>query len=113
MPRDEATLLDIVNAAQLIIAFLQGVSKDEFLGDRKTQSAVIHQLVVIGEAVKRLSRPLRDRHPEIPWSLITGMRDRLIHGYDTVDLDQVWKTATADIPDLLVNLRALLPPEVR
>lgn len=111
MPHDEATLLDIAHAAQLIIVFLQGASKDDFLADLKTQSAVLHQLSIIGEAVKRLSKPLRDQHPAIPWSLIAGMRDRLIHGYDAVDLDQVWKTATSDIPDLLVLLQPLLPPD--
>ena len=51
------------------------------------------------------------RHPEIPWTLIAGMRDKLIHGYDIVDLDEVWKTANADVPDLLSLLEPLLPKE--
>lgn len=77
--------------------------KAAFLEDYKTQSAVLHQLMVIGEAVKRLSVEFRDDHPVVPWSLIAGMRDKLIHGYDIVDLDEVWRTAEVDVPELLVG----------
>jgi uncharacterized protein with HEPN domain len=85
MQRDEATLLDIAKAARLVQAFIQGPEKEAFLNDYKTQSAVLYQLIVMGEAVKRLSDELRTQHLEIPWSLIAGMRDHLIHGYDVVD----------------------------
>ncbi|HFD40005.1 MAG TPA: DUF86 domain-containing protein, partial [Anaerolineae bacterium] len=98
MNRDEATLLDIARAARLVIEFRAGMGKDEFLWDVKTQSSILHQLMVMGEAVKRLSRDFCAAHPEIPWALIAGMRDKLIHGYDIVDLDEVWKTATTDVP---------------
>ncbi len=101
MARDESTLLDIVKAAQLVAVFVQDMAKGEFVQDIKTQSAVQHQLMVIGEAVKRLSPDFRNQYPAIPWSLIAGMRNHLIHGYDTVDLDEVWNTATRDIPALL------------
>lgn len=111
MPRDDATLLDIVKAGRLVQTFIQGMAKDEFLADLKTQSAVLHQLTVIGEAVKRLSQPFRDRHPILPWSLIAGMRDHLIHGYDVVDLDQVWNTATHDVPEVLIKIEPLLPSQ--
>ena len=87
MARDEATLLDVARAAKLVLEFNKGVDKAAFLQDFKTQSAVLHQLMVMGEAVKRLSPAFRTGHPEIPWSLIAGMRDKLIHGYDIVDLD--------------------------
>jgi uncharacterized protein with HEPN domain len=111
MPRDETALLDIARAARLVIEFTQGMDKTAFLDDIKTQSAVLHQLTVMGEAVKRLSQDFRARHPEIPWALIAGMCDRLIHGYDIVDLDEVWKTANADVPDLLSLLEPLLPKQ--
>lgn len=111
MRRDEATLLDIAKAARLVMTFTQGMAKEEFLNDLKTQSAVLYQLLVIGEAVKRLSREFRARHPYIPWSLIAGMRDHLIHGYDIVDWDEVWKTTTRDVPDLLAKMEPLLPSE--
>jgi uncharacterized protein with HEPN domain len=109
MYRDETTLLDIARAAHLVLEFKQGMDKAAFLQDIKTQSAVLHQLMVIGEAVKRLSQDFHTRHPEIPWTLIAGMRDKLIHGYDIVDLDEVWKTVDADVPDLLSLLEPLLP----
>ncbi|MEM3421861.1 MAG: DUF86 domain-containing protein [Candidatus Hadarchaeum sp.] len=91
------------------MTFTQGMQKEEFLEDFKTQSAVLYQLIVIGEAVKRLSSELRQQHSEIPWSLIAGMRDHLIHGYDVVDWDEVWKTTTKDVPDLLNKLAVFLP----
>jgi uncharacterized protein with HEPN domain len=90
MQRDAATLLDIVKAAQLVQTFLGASTKADFMSDIKTQSAVVYQLTIIGEAVKRLSRPFRDEHSHVPWALIAGMRDHLIHGYDALDLDEVW-----------------------
>lgn len=109
MVRDDATLLDIANAAYLIQNFIQGMTKEAFLGDLKTQSAVLHQVMVIGEAVKRLSQAFREQYPILPWALIAGMRDQLIHGYDAVDLEEVWKTATCDVPEVLIKLEPLLP----
>jgi uncharacterized protein with HEPN domain len=109
MSRDDATLLDIANATRLIQTFIQGMTKEAFLGDLKTQSAVLHQVTVVSEAVKRLSPAFRERHPIIPWSLMAGMRDHLIHGYDAIDLDEVWKTATRDVPEVLIKIEPLLP----
>jgi len=109
MRRDEATLLDIATAARLVLEFKEDMDKAAFFDDIKTQSSVLHQLVVMGEAVKRLSDDFRIRHPEIPWSLMAGMRDKLIHGYDIVDLEEVWRTANRDVPDLLRWLEPRLP----
>ena len=61
---------------------------------------------MIGEAVKRLSKGFRAKYPEIPWTLIAGMRDNLIHGYDLIDWDEVWKTSTVDVPGLLSNIES-------
>ncbi len=109
MSQDEVTLLDVIRAARLAVEFKQGMEKDEFLKDIKTQSAVLHQLMVMGEAVKRLSMEYRNQHLEIPWKLMAGMRDILIHSYDIVDLNEVWKTANVDIPRILPLLAALVP----
>jgi len=109
MPRDDATLVDVASAARLAIAFGQGFDKKAFLDDPKTQSAVLHQLLVLGEAVKRLSEEFRAHHPEIPWRLIAGMRDLLIHAYDVVDLDEVWKALEHDLPELIKKIHPLLP----
>lgn len=109
MYRDEATLLDIAKAARLIAAFLQGVEREAFFANVEKQSAVLHQITIVGEAVKRLSRAFRDQHSPIPWQQAAGMRDRIIHGYDQINLPRVWSTATQDVPELLALIEPLLP----
>lgn len=111
MSRDDATLLDILKAARLIVEFKGKLTKKAFLRDIKTQSAILHQLLVIGEAVKRLSEDFRAQHPKIPWPRIAGMRDKLIHEYDAVDVGEVWKTVTTDIPALISFLKPLVPKD--
>ena len=112
MPRDDAHVLDILKAARLAIEFKGSADKAAFLADAKTQSAVLHQLLVIGEAVKRLSPEFRATHPEVPWRLIAGTRDKLIHFYEGVDLEEVWKMVTSDLPEL-IRLIEPLAPETR
>ncbi len=108
MSRDSATLLDIVLAARDVIEFTAGVERGEFLRNRILQSAILHKLMVIGEAVKRLSNETRDRHPQIPWQDIAGLRDKLIHDYGEIDLGQIWDISQARIPSLLKQLEPLI-----
>ncbi len=82
MSRDDAILLDMLTAARRAVAFASGLTHDQLGSDLKTQSAILHQLLVLGEAAKRLSDSYRDAHPSAPWKAMTGMRDRIIHGYD-------------------------------
>jgi uncharacterized protein with HEPN domain len=111
MWRDEATLLDIAQAARRIISFVQGVDEASFAANAEKHWAVVAQLLVIGEAVTRLSPEFRSSHPEIEWAKIAGMRTRLIHGYDTIRWDVVWRTATEAVPQLLAQIEPLLPTE--
>lgn len=107
MRRDDAvTALDVLQAARKATEFLGDLDLDSFLEDEKTQAAVLHQLLVVGEAVKRLSPGFRDARPEIPWKKIAGMRDVLIHAYDAVDVESVYATVTSEIPDLVERLRS-------
>ncbi|WP_330203656.1 DUF86 domain-containing protein [Cyanobacterium sp. Dongsha4] len=99
--KDKAYLIDIINACRKIIRYKSGLDKKAFLKNDQVQSAILYQLLIIGEAVKRLSFELRSIHQEIPWSLIAGMRDNLIHEYEETNLDEVWKTSDVDIPNLL------------
>jgi uncharacterized protein with HEPN domain len=110
LPRDDAHLLDILKAARLAIEFKGPVGKEEFLEDAKTQSAVLHQLLIIGEAVKRISPEFRAAQPEVPWKLIAGTRDKLIHFYEGVDLEEVWKMVISDLPQLIGWIEPLVPP---
>lgn len=109
--RDSATLNGMVQAASFILEFQQGLDWVAFTADFKTQSAIIHQFLVMGEAVKRLTKEFRTLHPEVPWSDITGMSDTLIHDYDKVNIEEVWKAATIDVPALLPLIEPLLPEQ--
>jgi uncharacterized protein with HEPN domain len=111
MPRDESHALDIVNAARRVLEFTTGYDRTAFERDAKTQSAVLHQITIIGEAAKRLSEEFKDRYARVPWSDIARMRDKLIHHYNDVVLDRVWEAVTTDIPELLRALEELGAPK--
>lgn len=111
MWRDDAALVDIVQAASRIAAFIEGVDETSFTANAEKHWAVVAQLLIIGEAVGRLSGEFTSSHPEIEWSKIAGMRNRLIHGYDKIRWELVWGTATEDVPRLLAYIRPLLPAE--
>lgn len=91
---------DIIHAAVKIDRFVEGMDRDAFVKDEKTVDAVLRNLEVLGEASKLIPDNRRSNHPDIPWSEMAGMRDKLIHGYATVDLDIVWTTVVEDLPGL-------------
>ena len=71
-------------------------------------SAVIFQIIIIGEAVKNISEELKEDYPDIPWRNIAGTRDRLIHGYFEIQLSEVWKVVTYDLTDLKDVVNSIL-----
>ncbi len=104
MKDDLANLEDIRIAANKVHIFISTVSYEKFIEDELVQSAVIRQLEIMGEAVKRLSPAFRADHPLIPWQQIAGLRDRLIHAYDDINNERIWIIVTQDVPDLLRKL---------
>lgn len=109
MSRDNASLLDMINAAKRVLRFAEGLDKSALATDEEKQSAILYQIIVLGEATKRLSAEFRSQHPEIPWKDIAGMRDILAHQYDRVNLNTLWDAMQTDIPELLALLQPLLP----
>ena len=113
MRRDEAYLLDILIAARKASALVEGMTWEAFAESELHQNAVIRLLEVLGEATTHVSQSTREDHPEIPWTEMIGMRHRLIHEYFRVDLRVVWETVQRDLPELIVLVATLVPPENR
>ena len=87
------------------------MSETEFKDDRRTQLAVLYEITIIGEVVKRLSPEFREQHLSIEWKKITGMRDRLVHDYDQVRLSLIWEVIQTNMSELLDYITPLLPQE--
>lgn len=107
MSRDELYLQHILDAIEVVRGYVE-VGEEAFRGDVMRQDAILRRLAVIGEAVKLLSPDAFAAEPQTPWRRIAGMRDRLIHGYASVDLDIVWRVAQAELPQLEAATRRLL-----
>lgn len=108
MSGDATYLRHILDAIERIERYT-AVGHERFFAETHWQDATIRQLVVVGEAVKRLSTATRDRMPAVPWKDIAGgMRDFLIHDYFSVDLDTVWGTCQVDVPALRRAVEDLL-----
>ena len=108
MQRDYEYLSDIFEAAKIIREYMSKKSRDDFLRDPLCQDAVIRRLEIIGEAARRISEQIHQTFPELPWGEMIGMRNRLIHKYDDIDVDILWDTVTRDIPDLIEKLDPIL-----
>lgn len=107
MQRDIETVKDMISACAAIQNFVVGISETAFHTDEKTQSAVIYQLMIIGEAAKRLSDEFCWKHAEIPWRDWGAFRNILIHQYHAVEIEQVWYTVSHEIPELKSALNSI------
>lgn len=105
--RDAAYLWDMLDAAQTVEQLISGLSFADYDNDRRTQLAIERALEIIGEAAGRVSKPLREAHPEIPWRQIIGQRNVLAHEYGEIKQDRIWKVATENIPQLISMLEPL------
>ncbi|HYH47496.1 MAG TPA: HepT-like ribonuclease domain-containing protein [Thermoanaerobaculia bacterium] len=108
MERDHGFLVDILIAARDITEFKQGVTREEFLQSKLLRSAVLHQLVIIGEASRRLSEDFRAAHPEIVWQRVIALRNFVVHEYEEVDFEIVWGICERHVPDLIAFCEPLV-----
>lgn len=97
---DELYVEHILEAIEKIEKFAAGLEFKNFQNDEKSQSAIVREISVIGEAAKNLSEEFKKSRPLIPWKDVMGMRDTLIHDYFEIDLDIVWGTIKENLPDL-------------
>jgi len=104
MKDDKIYIEHILQSIDRIESYLIGKDHQSFSNDFMLQDAVVRQLEIIGEVTKRISKDLRNKNPQVPWSDMAGMRDILIHDYIDVDIEIVWKTASESI----INLKNLL-----
>ena len=80
---------------------------DEFVCDRKTVNAVVRSIEIIGEATKNIPESLKNKHPQIPWKKMSGMRDKLIHEYFGIDISILWEVATKEIPIIELPMKSI------
>jgi uncharacterized protein with HEPN domain len=98
---------DIRDSIEAIKIYTGGLTKEEFFNSTEKQDAVYRRLAVIGEAANRLPDEFRNQYPQVPWHKIVGMRNVLIHEYDSIDLERVWETIQKDIAKLEDYLKSI------
>ena len=108
---DKEFIVDMYLACQKILDYTKGMAFDDFTKDDKTIDAVIRNLEILGEAVKNTTQYIREKYPDIEWSKLARMRDKLIHFYFGVNYSIVWKIITMDIPVLFEKLRHIIEQE--
>ena len=101
-------LQHMIDNSYKAINFVKDINREDFNNDEKLRLALTHLLQIIGEAARRISIEFREKHPEIPWKEIVGMRSKVVHDYLNVDEDIVWATIKYDLPSLIPKLEKLL-----
>ncbi len=109
---DNAYLMDMLLAAQDAARFVAGLTFSQFEKSRLHQYAVLKAIEVIGEAATRVCAETKKSQPDVPWSEIIGMRNRLVHGYFEVNLKRVWDTVQNDLPALIDKVEQIVPRDV-
>jgi len=106
---DVARLHHMLEAARLAVRFTQTIERATLDSNTEKVFAIIKAVEIIGEAASAITQQTRDQYAMLPWKVIVGMRNRLIHGYFDVDYDQVWSTVKYDLPPLIAQLEAIIP----
>jgi uncharacterized protein with HEPN domain len=110
MSRDREAIIDITESIKLILQYMKGIDQDALAVNYEKQDAILRRITIIGEVTKRLSSEFRQKHSDIPWKKIAGMRDVITHDYDEIDLTEIWTVITENIPELLQYLENLHHP---
>jgi uncharacterized protein with HEPN domain len=105
---DRVRIRHMIDAADALAQFIDGRSVDDLDRDRMLLFAVVRAVEIVGEAASKTSAETQAQLPDVPWSSIVGMRNRLIHGYFDINTEILWKTATVEVPALLGPLRRVL-----
>ncbi len=108
---DQVRLVDMLIYAREAAALSGQTSLKDFEKDRVMQLAMQKLVEILGEAANRVSEETQQSHPEIQWPQIIGMRNRLVHGYDDVNLDILWKIVETDLPPLIQQLKDIVGEE--
>lgn len=110
MPKHEDTvpLRHMLDHAREAVSMIAGKKRTDLGRERMLELSLVRLIEIIGEAAARVSREGRKRYPSIPWREVIGMRNRLVHGYDSVDLDVLWDTVELDLPPLIAQLEKYL-----
>ena len=112
MPQGDLLYLGhMLDVSLQALSKIQGKSREEFDEDENLRLAVTHLIQMIGEAARRVSPESRQRYPEIPWADIIGMRHKVVHDYLDIDFDVVWAVVTDDLPELVDQLKPIVPPD--
>ncbi|MCL7454835.1 MAG: DUF86 domain-containing protein [Anaerolineae bacterium] len=104
-------LRHMLDHARETITLAQGKDRTDLDDDRLLELALVRLLEIVGEAASRVPGDDRTRYPQIPWPQIVSLRNRLIHGYDAVDLDILWQIIERDLPPLIAALEIILCEE--
>ncbi len=109
---DRVSLKDMLTHAREAVELLGKSTRKDLYENRMMQLALTRLVEIVGEAASRTSPETKQRTPELPWPEIVGMRNRLVHGYDVIDLDLLYDTIKTDLPPLLKTLEGIIPEEV-
>ena len=111
MDRDlKVYLEDIVESLDIIKEYVTDIKEEDFLNNRQLQDAVIRRFEIVGEATKQIPDSFRNKHPEIPWRKMAGLRDVLIHSYFGVSIGRIWKMITSDLDKTAKKISDIMKP---
>jgi uncharacterized protein with HEPN domain len=108
--RDPTLLLeDVAISIEKIERYIYGLTMDNFKADEKTVDAVVRNLEIIGEAVRQIPSEFKEKHSNVSWNQIAGLRNRIVHDYFGLDLEMIWHIVTSDLPELKKKIGEIAP----